>query len=55
MKWTSPDERFSIGAFGKNLTDKRILSYSATAAPNGTVSSVFAAPRTYGVTLGVKM
>lgn len=54
VKWTSPDEHFSIGAFGKNLTNKRILSYASTQANNGAVSAVYSAPRTYGVTVGAK-
>lgn len=44
---------FSIGAFGKNLTQQRILNFGTT-IPNGTHAGFYQAPRTYGVTAGFK-
>lgn len=53
LSWTSSDDRFSLGVFGKNLTDRRVLSFGTT-VPNGTHLIEYAAPRTYGVTAGFK-
>lgn len=44
---------FSIGAFGKNLTQQRVLNFGTT-IPNGTHAGFYQAPRTYGVTAGFK-
>jgi iron complex outermembrane recepter protein len=47
VKWTTLEEHFSVGLFGKNLLDEETISYiqatfwGATAAPNP--------PRTYGI------
>ena len=54
LTWNSPDDRLSIGVFGKNLTNKRIIS-SATNVPSvGTQAFLYGQPRTYGLTAGVK-
>jgi iron complex outermembrane recepter protein len=50
VKWTS-DNGLSVGAFGKNLTNKRVLSFGATQV-NGNQVGMYAEPRTYGVTVG---
>lgn len=42
---------FSVGAFGKNLTNERIINQVATPV-NGTHVGTWQAPRTYGVSLG---
>jgi len=44
---------FSIGAFGKNLTQQRVINFE-TSIPNGTHTGFYQAPRTYGVTAGFK-
>ena len=50
IKWTS-DKGGSVGVFGKNLTDRRTISFAATqGGGNQTVS--YAEPRTFGVVLG---
>lgn len=43
----------SIGAFVKNLTDRKVINFETT-IPNGTHTGYFQAPRTYGVTAGFK-
>lgn len=43
----------SIGAYVKNLNNKRVIQYETT-IPNGTHTGFYSAPRTYGVTLGYK-
>lgn len=50
IKWTS-DSGFSVGAFGKNLTDKRTRTFAATQA-GGNAVVAYDEPRTYGVTFG---
>jgi len=47
------DQGFSIGVFGKNLSDNRVKGYSAT-NPTGVHAVMYTAPRTYGVTAGFK-
>lgn len=50
LKWKSA-EGLSVGIFGKNLTDRRVIAFAATqGGGNQTVS--YSEPRTYGVTLG---
>lgn len=44
---------FSIGVFGKNLTNRRVINFETT-VPNGTHLTSWQAPRTYGVTAGYK-
>jgi iron complex outermembrane recepter protein len=50
--WTSAGEGFSVRLWGKNLTD-RIYALSLNQAP-GTTAVSYAAPRTYGITVGKK-
>lgn len=50
VKWTS-QSGLSVGVFGKNLTNRRVITYGPTAS-NGTQVVAYAEPRTYGVTLG---
>lgn len=45
------DNGLSIGLFGRNLTNKRVIGY-ATHQANGNASLSYQEPRTYGVTLG---
>ena len=44
---------FSIGVYGKNLTNRRVISFESS-IPNGTHLNTWQAPRTYGVTAGFK-
>lgn len=53
IQWSSADEHFSLSLYGRNLTDKRVVSWAST-TPNGTHVSNYAAPRTYGITAGFK-
>jgi len=53
LTWTSAGDRFSLGLFGKNLTNKKTLSFSTT-LPEGVHGFLYSAPRTYGVTAGLK-
>jgi iron complex outermembrane recepter protein len=50
LNWRSEDG-YSIGVFGKNLTNERVLTFAATQI-NGNQVGMFAEPRTYGVTIG---
>ncbi|WP_313807886.1 TonB-dependent receptor [Sphingobium sp.] len=51
--WKAQDERYSIQLWGKNLTDEYYYSQLSAQANVGDLGSP-AAPRTYGVTVGVK-
>ncbi|MDP2358521.1 MAG: TonB-dependent receptor, partial [Beijerinckiaceae bacterium] len=55
ITYRSPDERWSLALWGKNLTDKYALANTIIAAPLYSFVSVgsLRPPRTYGVTLGV--
>lgn len=48
-----PSDQISIALWGKNLTDKRYVSYQSTQAGPAAFPFTPAPPRTYGVTLGV--
>ena len=50
--WASANESFSVRLWGKNLTNE-IYTLSVNQAP-GTTAASYAAPRTYGITLGKK-
>jgi len=55
VTYRSPDERWSVALWGKNLTDKYALANTIISAPLYSFVSVgsLRPPRTYGVTLGV--
>lgn len=53
VRWTSEDEHFTLSAFGKNLTNRRVINFESTTA-DGTHAGFFSAPRTYGVSAGFK-
>ncbi|MCC6829390.1 MAG: TonB-dependent receptor [Novosphingobium sp.] len=53
IRWTSENERLTLSAFGKNLTNRRVINFESTTA-DGSHSGFFAAPRTYGISAGVK-
>jgi iron complex outermembrane receptor protein len=50
--WASAHDGFTVRLWGKNLTD-RIYALSLNQAP-GTTAVSYAAPRTYGITVGKK-
>lgn len=52
LRWTAANENFSIRLWGNNLTKEKYYSYMATGG--SALKSSPAAPRTYGVTAGVK-
>jgi len=51
--WTSADEHWQVALWGKNLTDEEWISHSYVIGPG--VIGVWAAPRTYGVSLSWNM
>lgn len=51
-EWTDADEKYSVAIFGDNVTNHRYRA-AVNYASLG-IGSVWAAPATYGVTLGVK-
>jgi iron complex outermembrane receptor protein len=53
INWTSLTEKWSVSLWGENLTDERYWSHASENAIG--VRNNVAAPRTYGVTFGVKM
>lgn len=53
IRWTDASERFSIQAYGTNLTNKRVLTYGESVS-DGTMEVGYAEPRTYGISLGYK-
>jgi iron complex outermembrane receptor protein len=52
---TSPDKRWELAVWGKNLTDELVATYVTAFAPYHQVLVPYAPPRTYGVTLIWKM
>lgn len=50
VKWTGSNG-LSVGVFGKNLTDRRVITFAPTQT-NGNQVVMYAEPRTYGVTVG---
>ncbi|TRO94305.1 TonB-dependent receptor [Glycocaulis profundi] len=55
--WTSPDQRWTVGAFGRNLTDEeyRIGGYNFLGAQfDDSVSAFYGPPRTFTVQLGYR-
>jgi iron complex outermembrane receptor protein len=50
--WTSAQDGWTVRLWGKNLTDK-IYAYGVNQSP-GAIAASYAAPRTYGITLGIK-
>ena len=52
---TSPDKRWEVAVWGKNLTDELVATYVTAFAPYQQVLVPYAPPKTYGVTLIWKM
>ena len=57
ISYTSQDKRWSVDIWGRNLTDRFVYSNNIITAPlyNSVRVGTVAPPRTYGVTLGVKL
>eukprot|EP01037_Dinobryon_pediforme_P006401 gene6401-6467_t len=57
ITYTSDDKRWTIDVWGRNLTNRFIFSNNIITAPlyNSVRVGTVAPPRTYGVTLGVKL
>lgn len=51
IRWTTLGDRYFVGAFGRNLTNKRVITFGGT-QPTGLQQVIYAAPRTYGVNIG---
>lgn len=49
LMYASADERWSVGLWGKNLTDELVEAGSFTVGLTRTVGRLYLAPRTYGV------
>jgi iron complex outermembrane recepter protein len=52
---TSPDKRWELAVWGKNLSDELVATYVTAFAPYRQVLVPYAPPKTYGVTLVWKM
>jgi iron complex outermembrane recepter protein len=52
---TSPDDRWELALWGKNLTDELVATYVTSFAPYRQVLVPYAPPKTYGLTLTWKM
>lgn len=55
LSLTSPDKRWELAVWGKNLTDELVATYVTAFAPYGQQLVPYAPPKTYGVTLAWKM
>jgi outer membrane receptor protein involved in Fe transport len=53
VRWTSPEEAFTVTAFARNILDETYIT-QATTQGIGYPTSYSNAPRTFGVALGVK-
>ncbi|SCW66640.1 iron complex outermembrane recepter protein [Sphingobium faniae] len=53
LQWTSRSERFSARIWGKNLTKKQYVTSGVESTAGDLL--IYGAPRTYGLTLGMKM
>jgi iron complex outermembrane receptor protein len=51
LSWTSPDKRFKLTVWGRNLNNEVFAQYFSDSDATSDVYSV-SPPRTYGVTLG---
>ena len=53
VRWTLPDGKISLMAWGRNLSNEAVLGSKPT-LPGGRNYATYTPPRTYGVTLGAK-
>lgn len=51
LNWTSADERFSVGAYVHNFTDRRWTFYDVRSLTPRTINATQTEPRTFGVLL----
>lgn len=49
IKWTAPNNLLSLSLYGRNLTNKQVMTYESTSTFDGAHFVQWAAPRTYGV------
>ena len=54
LTWYSADNRWNIGVWGKNLTNKAVIAATAAAGIPGPGTAYLAPPRTFGARAGVK-
>lgn len=52
IKYTSPDERFFVNVWGKNLTDELVYTGKFVIGSVVTIGGTLLPPRTYGATIG---
>ena len=52
VKYTSPDERFFVNVWGKNLSDETVYSGKFVIGSVVTIGGTLLPPRTYGATIG---
>jgi iron complex outermembrane recepter protein len=52
LTWYSEDERWHIGIWGKNLTNKAVIAATAAAGIPGPATAYMSPPRTYGLRAG---
>jgi iron complex outermembrane recepter protein len=55
LKWSDPHDRYWVAFYGKNLSNRQVLTFESTNATNGTHLATYGEPRTYGITFGVRM
>ena len=53
--FTSASERYTVNLWGKNLTDEFVWAGSYAVASTRTIGGTLLPPRTYGVTVSVKL
>ncbi len=55
VKFATRSDRWSVALWGKNITDERYSIYAPEQGGYTGVPNAVGAPRTYGITLGIKM
>ena len=53
LTWYSEDERWNVGIWGKNLTNKAVIAATAAAGIPGPATAYLSAPRTFGLRAGL--
>lgn len=53
--WASPDERWELAAWGRNLFDRQYLTYVLDLTPLGLYREMLGAPRTFGLELSYRL
>lgn len=52
LTWYSEDERWNVGVWGKNLTNKAVIAATAAAGIPGPATAYLSPPRTFGLRAG---